>query len=214
MSLDTMHKLLAAMPLIAIMRGLQPEEASSVADALLAQGVTVMETPLNAPNALDSIRALRARVGAAGLVGAGTVLTEEALHDAAAAGAQFIVAPNMDEAVIAGTKKLGLVSLPGAFTPTEAFRALRAGADGLKLFPAEMMPPEAVSALTAVLPKPLPLLCPVGGLSPEKLPAYWRAGARAFGLGGSVYKPGMRADEVGKRAAAFAASARALLSEA
>jgi 2-dehydro-3-deoxyphosphogalactonate aldolase len=205
----TWDEVLRARPLIAILRGLQPDEAVAIGEALVGAGFLCIEVPLNTPQPLESIRALRAALGDLALVGAGTVLEPGQVADIAEAGGQIIVSPNMDAGVIAAAKAAGLVSLPGVFTATEAFAALKAGADGLKLFPAEIAGPAAVKALKAVLPRGCPLM-PVGGIEPETLAPYLAAGAAGFGIGGALYKPGWTAAQVGERAAAFVAAWDAL----
>lgn len=198
----TWDQVLAALPLIAILRGVAPDEVEEVGEALVGAGLCCIEVPLNSPGPLDSIRRLRARLGERALVGAGTVLTAEAVDAVAEAGGQIVVAPNADPVVIARAKALGLIALPGVFTPTEAFVAVQAGADGLKLFPAEAASPKTLKAIRAVLPPNLPIF-PVGGIEPEGMAAWRAAGATGFGIGGGVYAPGRSANEVGRRAAQF-----------
>jgi 2-dehydro-3-deoxyphosphogalactonate aldolase len=195
---------LSACPLVAILRGLRHADALAVGEALVASGWKIIEVPLNPPEPLLSISALaRALPGA--LVGAGTVLTVQQVREVHAAGGQLIVSPNFDAAVVREAVALGMACLPGVGTATEAFAALQAGADGLKLFPAEMIPPAAVKALRAVLP-PETLLLPVGGVSPANMAAYHAAGADGFGIGSALYKPGMAAAEVRRNAQAFVAA--------
>ena len=162
---------------------------------------------MNSPEPLESLRHLAGRTGL--LAGAGTVLSTAEVEAVAAAGGRLMVAPNADREVIAAAKRLGMVALPGVATPTEAFTALAAGADGLKMFPAEILPPKAVKAWRAVLPASIALL-PVGGITPESMADYLAAGADGFGLGSALYKPGMSAAELGQRAKAFAEAYRAL----
>ena len=199
----------AATPLIAILRGLPPADAVEVGRAVVGQGLTLIEVPLNSPQPLDSIAALvaaradLARAGQpAGLVGAGTVLTWQQVREVHAAGGQLIVAPNFNPEVVAQARRLGLICLPGVMTPSEAFAALAAGADGLKLFPAEVITPAAVKALRAVLPATA-LLFPVGGITPATMAAYRTAGASGFGLGSALYRPGLSAADVAVNAAGF-----------
>jgi 2-dehydro-3-deoxyphosphogalactonate aldolase len=199
--------LLQQLPLIAILRGIRPEEVPAAADALTGAGFRIIEIPLNSPQPLESIRHLAGRSGL--LIGAGTVLSPGEVEGVAAAGGRLMVAPNADREVIAAAKRLGMVALPGVATPTEAFAALAAGADGLKMFPAEILPPKALKAWRAVLPAGIPLL-PVGGITPETMADYLAAGANGFGLGSALYKPGMSAGELGQRAKAFAEAYRAL----
>ena len=192
-------------PLVAILRGITPEEVEAVGAALLAAGFVIIEVPLNSPQPLRSIERLAAACGERALVGAGTVTAEREVAEVAAAGGRLIVMPHGDVAVIRRAKAAGLFCLPGFATPTEAFAAIAAGADALKLFPAEANPPPVLKSLKAVLPPPIPVL-PVGGITPERMAEYRAAGAAGFGLGSALYKPGMAAAEVGRRAAAFMAA--------
>jgi len=193
---------LAPTPLIAILRGVTPDEADSVAAVIVEAGFGAIEIPLNSPDPLVSIEIVARLFGDKVLVGAGTVLEPHEVDEVAKAGARLVVAPNADHAVIERAVKLGLVALPGVATPTEAFAALKAGASGLKLFPGKAIPPEAVRAWRAVLPKAVPLY-PVGGVTPERICAYRRAGANGFGVGSALYKPGSTIDEVARAAQAF-----------
>ena len=202
-----LRQLLEDLPLIAILRGIRPQEVPAAADALTGAGFRIIEIPLNSPEPLESLRHLAGRRGL--LVGAGTVLSPAEVEAVAAAGGRLMVAPNADREVIAAAERLGMVALPGVATPTEAFTALAAGADGLKMFPAEILPPKAVKAWRAVLPASMALL-PVGGITPESMADYLAAGADGFGLGSALYKPGMSAAELGQRAKAFATAYRAL----
>ncbi|MBT3534899.1 MAG: 2-dehydro-3-deoxy-6-phosphogalactonate aldolase, partial [Rhodospirillaceae bacterium] len=190
------------LPLIAILRGIQPHEAVAVGEALFTAGFRIIEVPLNSPEPLQSIAGLAETFGQRALIGAGTVLSQEAVDQVAAANGRLIVMPHSDGAVIARAKEKDLYCLPGVATPTEAFAALAQGADGLKMFPGESLPPAVVKAWRAVLPRDLGLF-PVGGISPDKMSAYHAAGATGFGLGSALYKPGMTADEVGERAKGF-----------
>ncbi|HEY2112711.1 MAG TPA: 2-dehydro-3-deoxy-6-phosphogalactonate aldolase, partial [Dongiaceae bacterium] len=185
-----LRRLLQELPLIAILRGIRPDEMPAAADALMAAGFRILEVPLNSPRPLESIRYLSGREGL--LSGAGTVLTTAEVDSVAAAGGRLVVSPNADAEVIAAAKRHGLTTLPGVATPTEAFAALKAGADGLKMFPAELLPPKALKAWRAALPAGA-LLLPVGGITPESLADYLAAGADGFGLGSALYKPGMEA---------------------
>ena len=196
----------ADLPLVAILRGLPPADALAVGQALVAHGMSLIEVPLNSPQPLTSIAALAAALPEA-LVGAGTVLTPRQVREVHAAGGQLIVSPNFNAEVMAEALRLGLICLPGVMTPTEAFAALAAGADGLKLFPAEMVSPAIVKALRAVLPADA-LLLPVGGITPDTMGAYRAAGANGFGLGSALYRPGMAATEVARHAAAFVSAWR------
>jgi 2-dehydro-3-deoxyphosphogalactonate aldolase len=191
---------LSRMPIVAILRGVRPHEALGVARALVAAGVRIIEVPLNSPDPLDSIEALaRGLTNEEAMIGAGTVLTAAQVQAVEKAGGQLIVSPNTDARVIKETKRLGLVSGPGFATPTEAFAALEAGADCLKLFPAENAPPPIVKALRAVLPREVPLLA-VGGVGAHNAAEYRSAGASGFGIGSALYAPGITAEEVYDRA--------------
>ena len=196
---------LAPTPLIAILRGVTPDDAEAIASALVEAGFGAIEVPLNSPDPFKSIEIIARKLGGATLVGAGTVLMPGAVETAANAGAGLIVAPNADPAVIEGALRLGLSVLPGVATPTEAFAALSLGATGLKLFPAEALPPEVVKAWRSVLPKDA-LLFPVGGVTPERIAPYRAAGADGFAIGGALYKPGMTAKGVEAKAKAFVAA--------
>jgi len=195
---------LRASPLVAILRGLDPDEAQAVGEALVTSGWKLIEVPLNSPDPLRSI-ALLAKAFPDALVGAGTVLQPEQVRQVHAAGGQLVVAPNFNAEVVREAARLGMVCLPGVLTATEAFAALAAGATGLKLFPAEMIPPAAVKALRAVLPAQT-LLLPVGGIGAGNMAAYRAAGADGFGIGSSLYKPGITAAEVKRNALDFMAA--------
>jgi len=192
----------AALPLVAILRGIRPEEAEPVGAVLHGAGWRLLEVPLNSPDPLASIATL-ARLFPDAIVGAGTVRTPEEVRAVHAAGGNLIVSPHFDERVVSAAAALGMVSLPGVLTPTEAFAALEAGATGLKLFPAEMVPPAAVKAMRAVLP-PEVLLFPVGGIAPVSMAAYRAAGANGFGIGSALYQPGRELQGVAAAAQAFA----------
>ena len=198
----------AANPLIAILRGLRPEDAVDTAAALTGAGFTILEVPLNSPDPLDRIRRMAAAVPDA-IVGAGTVLTAEQVRAVADAGGRIIIAPNFDPRVAAEARRLSLAYCPGVGTVSEAFAALEAGASALKLFPAEMIPPAAVKAMRAVLPRDTRLL-PVGGIGPDTMAGYVQAGADGFGLGSALYKPGQDAATTGQRARDFMAAWKAL----
>lgn len=204
-----LHTALQQLPLVAILRGIRPEEVEAIADSLYTEGFRVIEVPLNSPQALDSIARLARRMPDDALIGAGTVLSTDAVREVQQAGGRLIVMPHADVAVIRAAKASALACVPGAATPTEAFAALQAGADALKLFPAELITPAVVKALRAVLPRDVKLL-PVGGITPETMATYRAAGAAGFGLGSALYAPGMTADDVGQRARAFAQAWRAL----
>lgn len=201
----TLEEAMGRMPVVAILRGLSPDEAVAVGEAIVGAGIVMLEVPLNSPEPFESIARLARALGHRALIGAGTVLTEADVDRVAAAGGAVVVSPNTDPGVIGRTKALGLVSLPGFFTPSEAFAALAAGADGLKLFPAEMASPAAVRALRAVLPKGTQLLA-VGGVSPQTIPPFLSAGVDGFGVGSDLYRAGRDADDVALRAAALVAA--------
>jgi len=196
-------------PVIAIIRGVTPDEVTGVAEALYAGGVRVVEVPLNSPDPLESIAQLKAFAGRM-VWGAGTVLTPEQVDAVAAAGGRIVVSPNTDPAVIARTVQLGLSSFPGFGSASEAFAAIAAGARELKLFPASTYGVGHLSALMAVLPKGV-RVHPVGGVTPDDMAAWWKAGARGFGLGSDIYKPGRSPDEIERRAKASVAAVRGLM---
>jgi 2-dehydro-3-deoxyphosphogalactonate aldolase len=196
-------------PLVAILRGVRPDEVEAIGAVLVEAGFAIIEVPLNSPEPIASIRRLVARFADRALIGAGTVTEGRQIAEIAAAGGRLVVMPHGDPAIIRRSKAAGLVVLPGFATPTEAFAARAAGADGLKLFPAEGSPPSVLKAMKAVLPPALPVL-PVGGITPEKMAAYWQAGAGGFGLGSALYSPGMSAEAVRDRATAFVAEMKKL----
>ena len=200
---------LAPLPLIAVLRGITPEEIGPVSAALAGEGFRILEVPLNSPRPFDSIRALATSHGDSCLVGAGTVLTVDDVARVGAAGGRLIVMPHADVAIIREAKRQGLVCVPGVATPTEAFAALSAGADGLKMFPADQLPPGALKAWRAVLPRET-LVFAVSGIRPDNMAPYWAAGADGFGTGSNLYRPGAGADDVRRVAAAYAAAFRAL----
>lgn len=190
------------LPLVAILRGITPQESEAVGDSLFNAGWRLLEVPLNSPDPLRSISALARRFPDA-IVGAGTVRTADEVREVHAAGGRLVVSPHFDPRVVAAARTMGMVVLPGVMTPSEAFASLEAGASGLKLFPAEMIPPAAVKALRAVLPARV-LLLPVGGISPGSMGGYRAAGANGFGIGSALYTPGMDAQAVAASARAFA----------
>ena len=205
----TLADCLKPLPLVAVLRGISPPEVAEVADALTGAGFRILEVTLNSPRPLDSIRALAARCGTAALVGAGTVIDPDDVAKVREAGGRLIVMPHADVAVIREAKRQGLVCIPGVSTPTEAFAALAAGADALKMFPAEALPPAALKAWRAVLPRDA-LVFAVGGMRPDNLAPYWEAGADGFGTGSHLYKPGAGGDAVREAALAYARGVRAL----
>ena len=196
------ERVLAELPLIAILRGIEPSEAVAVTAALSGAGFLCVEIPLNSPNALESIGKIRERFDGQLLIGAGTVLAEAEVAAIHVAGAQLAVSPNTNPGVIAAAKRRDLISIPGFATPTEALAGIAAGANALKLFPAESISPAVVRALKAVLPASLPIL-PVGGITGASMAAYIGAGAAGFGIGSSIYTPGTTADIVARRADVF-----------
>jgi len=192
-------------PLVAILRGLTPEDAVPVGETLVGAGVLVVEVPLNSPRPMESIARLASRFGDSALIGAGTVMTEAQVAEVADAGGKLLVTPHADPSLVRAAKARGMLAAPGFFTPAEAFALLAAGADALKLFPAEAASPAVVKALLAVLP-PGTALLPVGGMSAETVGPWRAAGAAGFGIGGSLYRPGDKPEVVGERARALRAA--------
>lgn len=201
-AVELFRRYLSECPLVAIIRGVTPDEAEAVGDVLLAAGIRIIEVPLNSPDPLDSISRLAARLGERALIGAGTVLEVEQVEKVREAGGRLIVSPGTHVPVIAATAEAGMVSSPGYFTPSEAFEALRAGAHALKLFPAEAASPAVVKAQRAVLPKDVPLIV-VGGITPASVKPWLAAGADGFGLGSGLYAAGRALDDVASRARAY-----------
>lgn len=204
---EELQRRLSECPLVAIIRGVTPAEAEAVGEAIYEAGIRIIEVPLNSPKPLESIGILAKNLGERALVGAGTVLEVEDVARVRNAGGGIIVSPNTDMAVIAATAAADMVSSPGFYTPSEAFQALKAGAHGLKLFPAEATSPAVVKAMRAVLPKQVPLLV-VGGVRPDNMRSYLDAGATGFGLGSGLFKPGQSPAEVGAQARAYVAGVR------
>ncbi|CUS45798.1 MAG: 2-dehydro-3-deoxy-6-phosphogalactonate aldolase [Pseudomonadota bacterium] len=196
---------MARCPLVAILRGVKPDEVEDVADALIEAGFSMIEVPLNSPDPLASIERLARRYGDTALVGGGTVLSVAQVEKIRAVGGRLIVSPNTNIDVITAAARDGLVVLPGYFTPSEAFAAIAAGASGLKLFPAEAATPAVLSAHRAVLPPEMAVFA-VGGITPEGMAPWRTAGAQGFGLGSALYRPGISPAEVSERAHAFIAA--------
>jgi 2-dehydro-3-deoxyphosphogalactonate aldolase len=201
--------LLHNMPMIAILRGVRTDEVLGVCESLLEAGFKIIEIPLNSPDPIDSIALAAREFGERAMIGAGTVMHTDAVSRVRDAGGRLVVMPHSNIDVIEEAKHLGLACVPGAATPTEGFNALAAGADGIKLFPAEMLAPPVVKAWRAVFP-PDALLVPVGGITPENMRDYWRAGANGFGIGSALYKPGIATQQLRDNARRFAAAAQAL----
>jgi 2-dehydro-3-deoxyphosphogalactonate aldolase len=195
---------LARCPLVSILRGVKPDEVVGIGEALVGAGIPVIEVPLNSPEPIESIRRLAARFGGDALVGAGTVLDPADCARIAAAGGRLIVTPHADPEVVRAAKAAGMVAVPGFMTPAEAFALLKAGADGLKLFPAEAASPAVVKALLAVLPKGTPVL-PVGGIEAGNMGPWREAGAAGFGIGSAIYRPGDTPEVVAGKARALLA---------
>ncbi|MBA3511889.1 2-dehydro-3-deoxy-6-phosphogalactonate aldolase [Sphingomonas sp.] len=191
-------------PLVAIIRGVTPDEAAAIGAAAFDAGIRIIEVPLNSPDPLASIARLSTSLGDRALIGAGTVLDPGQVADVKEAGGRLIVSPSTDPAVIRATVSAGLVSSPGYFTPSEAFAAIDAGAHALKLFPAEAATPAVIRAQRAVLPRDVPLIV-VGGVKPDSMQAWLEAGADGFGLGSGLYKPGQSPAETAEKARAYVA---------
>jgi 2-dehydro-3-deoxyphosphogalactonate aldolase len=189
------------LPLVAILRGLKPEEALDMGHAIVNAGFHILEVPLNSPDPLRSIQIL-AEAFPNALVGAGTVTTAQQVRDIKAVGGQLIISPHLDDNVVCEAVNLGLISLPGVATPSEAFKAIALGAHGLKLFPAEMISPAVVKSMRAVLPGNIRLV-PVGGIGTHNMADYRKSGASGFGIGSALYAPGKSSQAVGESAAAF-----------
>lgn len=206
-ALDRLQLYTIECPMIAILRGIRPHESVEVGTALFDAGIRIIEVPLNSPDPLESIRRLSAHFGDRALVGAGTVLQRHEVADVRTAGGRIIVSPGTEEDVIAATASEGLISCPGYFTPSEAFRALRAGATALKLFPAEAASPSVLRAQCAVLPSNVPIFV-VGGISPSNMQPWLDAGALGFGLGSGLYRAGQSAEDTARKASEYIAGLR------
>ncbi len=196
-----------ACPLVAVLRGIRPDEIEAVGTVLIDAGFTILEVPLNSPEPYESITRLSALATNGILIGAGTVITTDEVARVASAGGRLIVSPHTDPAVITASVEADLVNLAGVFTPTEAFTAIHAGSHGLKFFPAEAASPPVVKAMKAVLPRTMPLLV-VGGITPDSIPGWRAVGADGFGLGSNLYHPGTTAAAVAEQAALYIAAIR------
>lgn len=200
---------LERLPLVAILRGLRPEQALAIGEALVGAGFTIIEVPLNSPDPLASIGLLARQFGDQALIGAGTVTSAGEVAAVTAAGGRLIVMPHLDEEVVAAAKAADAYCMPGVATPSEAFAAIKAGVTTLKLFPAELLSPEVVKAMRSVLP-PQARLFPVGGITPEGMAPYWAAGVNGFGLGSALFRKGASTEAVRTRAQAFVKAFSAL----
>jgi len=206
-ALDNLRQYMDQCPLVGIIRGVTPGDVEAVGDALFEAGIRIIEVPLNSPDPLKSIEILAAKFGDRALVGGGTVLKAGDVANVRASGGRLIVSPNTNRDVIAATASEGLVSMPGFFTPSEAFAAIDAGATALKLFPAEGASPAVLKAQLAVIPREVPIFA-VGGISPDNMQPWIGAGASGFGLGGGLYTSGQSAAETAERARAYVAGIR------
>jgi len=205
-----MKQFLDRCPLIAILRGVRPDEVIPICAALEAAGLAIVEVPLNSPQPLESIRLLAESFGDRLLVGAGTVMTPAQVEEIAGVGGRLIVTPHADPEIVRAAKRLGMAAAPGFFTPAEAFSLLNAGADAIKLFPAEGSNPAALRGMRAIFPSGT-LVIPVGGIAPDNIGIWHEAGAAGYGIGSSIYKPGDTAEVVGRKAAALVAACRAAM---
>lgn len=197
------------MPLVAILRGITPKEAGAVSDELVRSGMRLIEVTLNSPDWSESLEIIKSRHGDDIILGAGTVLTPDDVDRVQASGGQIIISPNMNVDVIKRTKELGMLSAPGCYTPSECFTALDAGADILKIFPADTLGPAFIKAISAVLPKGTPI-CPTGGVSVDTMQSFLDVGVYAMGIGSALYKPGKTVAEVAASAAVFCDKYRSL----
>lgn len=193
--MNSISNYLSPLPFVAILRGITPKDAAPIAEVLHELGFRILEVPLNSPQPFDSIAAIVKQFGGDSLIGAGTVMTNDDVARVQDTGGKLIVMPHSDVNIIRAAKQRGMICAPGIATPTEGFAALAAGADGLKLFPAEMLTPKVVKALRAVFAKDT-VMIPVGGITPEALADFWNAGASGFGLGSALYRPGSTPEEV------------------
>ena len=205
MAEDEFERWFAKMPIVAILRGLRPDEAVAIGETLVEAGISILEVPLNSPEPVASIGRMAEALKGRAIVGAGTVLTPTQVDQVAEAGGQIVVSPNTDVAVIRRTRDRGLISLPGSFTPTECFASLAAGAHAIKLFPGELVTPASARGLAAVLPKGICMLV-VGGVSTDTIKDWRDSPVNGFGIGSSLFKPGMTVAEVGQRARTLVSS--------
>lgn len=208
-NIEQFDQAFARCPLVAILRGVRPDEVEAIGDALVEAGFAILEVPLNSPDPLDSIARLAKRLAERAVVGAGTVLRIDDVAQVADAGGKLIIAPNTDPLVIDAAVRRGLVAIPGFMTPSEAIVALDAGAAALKLFPAEAVGPRLLSATRTILPSATRIL-PVGGITPGDVDRWRAAGANGFGLGSALYRPGVTAGQVSENARAFMAAWKAV----
>lgn len=206
--MDVRDRFSRCLPLVAILRGLEPERAVAIAQVLIDAGIELIEVPMNSPEPLRSIAAIIEAFDARAMIGAGTVMTVKTVDDLAQLGASLVVAPNCDDRIIARADALGMLALPGVMTPTEMFAAIESGAAGLKIFPAELFTPAAVKAVRAVLPPELPVFV-VGGVNAGNMADYLMAGATGFGLGSALFKPGKPVEDVAADAREIVAAFRA-----
>jgi len=206
--MPSLREALRQCPIVAILRGVRPDEIVAIGDALVEAGILIIEVPLNSPQPFDSIARLSARHGHRALIGAGTVLEVEDVTLVKDAGGDLVVAPNFDPDIVRAAKAIGLVSLPGVMTPTEGFAALKAGADALKLFPAEIIPPAVFKAWRAVFPADA-LLLAVGGVGVDNIRDYAEAGASGYGIGSALYKPDRPPEEISQLARKLVAALKA-----
>lgn len=206
-AVEDFQRYFAEMPLVAIIRGVSPDDAEATAKAIFEAGIRIIEVPLNSPQPFDSIKTIADSFGDRALIGAGTVLNTDNVKRVQHVGGRLIVAPNTNADVIRATVDAGMVSSPGYFTPSEAFTAIDAGAHSLKLFPAEAASPSVVKAQKAVLPKDIPLIV-VGGVNGDNIGGWLDCGADGFGLGSGLYKPGQDAEETHRKAKAFVAAVK------
>jgi 2-dehydro-3-deoxyphosphogalactonate aldolase len=198
----TLIHYLEQMPLVAILRGITPEESLAVVNCLMTAGISIVEVPLNSPNPYESIGLISEKIGDRVLIGAGTVLNQDQVKELAKVGGRLVVSPNTNVGVIESAKALNMHCVPGAATPSEVFTALDAGADGVKAFPAEMLTPQIIKSWRAVLPKNVNVL-PVGGISTANMRSYWQVGVNGFGIGGSLYQSGKSISAISASALAF-----------